>query len=89
MMGISTVKGIRATARKMTEAALAGAAYRCVDCGRKLTDEEIRYNYQISSTYPSCFICAGVEANVPAVDVRKKAEELTWIRAQFTGCKLH
>jgi hypothetical protein len=87
-MGMVSVKGVRATARKMVEAALAGAAYRCISCGRKLSDEEIRYNYQISSTHPSCFICAGVDAKVPAVDVRKRAEELAWIRAQFTGLKL-
>jgi len=88
-MGISTVKGVRATTRKTVEAALSGAAYRCVDCGRKLTDEETRFAYHLNSTVPRCFICSGVDADVPAVDVRKQAEELTWIRAQFTGCKLH
>jgi len=88
-MGISTVKGVRATARKIVEAALSGAAYRCVDCGRKLTDEETRFAYQLNSTAPRCFICSGVEINVPAVDVRKRAEELTWIRAQFSGLQLH
>jgi hypothetical protein len=89
MMGISTVKGVRPTVKKMVEAALTGAAYRCISCGRKLSDEEIRYNYQINSTHPSCFICAGVEVGEPAIDVRRKAEDLAWIRAQFTGCKLH
>lgn len=88
-MGISTVKGVRATARKIVESVLAGSGYRCVDCGRKLTGEEITFTYHLNSTKPRCFICSGVDANVPAIDVRKQAEELTWIRNQFAGCKLH
>jgi len=66
MVGISSVKGVRVTARRIVEAALTGSGYCCTDCGAELTREEISLAYQLKTSWPRCSRCGGHDLDVAA-----------------------
>jgi hypothetical protein len=77
MIGISSRRGFRVTARKRTEAELAGSDNHCVDCGIVLTDEEIRTIFHLK-TSPQCSECGGydlTEAAYPSVGRMQEQED--------------
>jgi len=91
MVGISNVRGVRVTARKRTESDLAGSDNCCIDCGKELTEAEVRFIYHLR-TSPQCGICGGydVEEAYPTIErMQADADFQAWRAAEKMGELLH
>jgi hypothetical protein len=78
MVGISSARGFRVTARKITESILSGIGYRCPECGGKLTEEEVRIAYQLRTTQPRCGVCGGYSVDPMPEQLKQEEAFKSW-----------